>query len=313
MKFLFVVFSVLFSLACYSDSVLVDRDSWIKDKPKGKNLVKVRKGMTLGLVSPQNAGGYVNVSHGSISGWIYGARVSILKDFPEKDCGSFSPFGYPQSSISVTLICRNDYTIGFDESGKIPLWVAYKVSVETAHTGNVDRSEHFFLDGKINPDNQANGDDYARSGYDKGHMAGSASLDAHRLMNDSTYVYTNMAPQLPGFNRDMMGYKGVWGKLESVIRRMAYEKDLYVISGSFYTGTSKRIGRGVVVPDAFYKVVFDANGEFLGAFWTEHKAGGSEHWQSASTSINAIEEKTGLDLFPNIPSDHGVESFVVKF
>jgi endonuclease G len=311
MKLLFIIFLFLANQA-YSD-VLVNSSSWLKDAPKGKNLIRVDPGDSLELISDKNVKGYILVRSNSTEGWIYYNRVSIRPDFKLTQCGTNSPYGFPITTIKIDIICRSGYTIGFDSNAKIPTWVAYKVSVSNSHSSNVPRSNSFYQDNAIAKDLQASGDDYYKSGYDKGHMAPSASLDASRDMNDSTYVYTNMVPQLPGFNRNMMGYKGVWGKLESVIRSLAYRQDLYVLSGSYYGSKSKRINNNVVVPDAFYKIIFNDSGELVGAFWMDHVAGGSDSWAQYSTSIDSIELKIGADLFPGLDQQYDIESSIIKF
>eukprot|EP01047_Picozoa_sp_COSAG01_P044704 COSAG01_NODE_4066_length_5385_cov_159.277336_3_plen_73_part_00 len=48
--------------------------------------------------------------------------------------------------------------------------------------------------------------DYRRSGYDRGHMCAAADMKASQHSMDSTFLLTNIAPQVgEGFNRDYCG------------------------------------------------------------------------------------------------------------
>jgi endonuclease G len=66
--------------------------------------------------------------------------------------------------------------------------------------------------------------DYTGSGYDRGHIAPSADRTRNEADNSSTFLMTNMMPQVPEVNR------GVWGDLEEYCRELVQQgKELYII------------------------------------------------------------------------------------
>jgi DNA/RNA endonuclease G (NUC1) len=72
---------------------------------------------------------------------------------------------------------------------------------------------------------------------------------------------TNMSPQAGSLNR------GIWKLLETSVRGWVVQRNqpytIYV--GGIYNQTDKTIGKGVVVPHSFYKIVINnATGEVAG-------------------------------------------------
>jgi endonuclease G len=68
-----------------------------------------------------------------------------------------------------------------------------------------------------------------------------------------SFLMTNMSPQAGSLNR------GIWKLLETSVRGWAVQHNqaYTIIAGSVYDATDKRIGRGVVVPHGFYKIVIN--------------------------------------------------------
>jgi endonuclease G len=63
-------------------------------------------------------------------------------------------------------------------------------------------------------------------GYDRGHLAPSADRTRNEADNSSTFLMTNMMPQVPELNR------GVWGDLEEYCRSLVQQgKELYIVAG----------------------------------------------------------------------------------
>jgi endonuclease G len=72
---------------------------------------------------------------------------------------------------------------------------------------------------------------------------------------------TNMSPQAGSLNR------GIWKLLETSVRGWAVQRNqtYTIIAGGVYDATDKTIGKGVVVPHGFYKIVINqATGEIAG-------------------------------------------------
>lgn len=85
---------------------------------------------------------------------------------------------------------------------------------------------------------------YARSGYDKGHLAAAQDFAHSRAAMLSTFDYINCLPQRPALNR------GAWKKLEAKVRRWSQTDTLWIECG----GLSFELP-GHQVPKYFYKIV----------------------------------------------------------
>lgn len=165
-------------------------------------------------------------------------------------CQSQSPYGFAQTQKQVVAICRHAYVTAFDPSAKIPVWVAYTLQPANA-LGCVPRSNAFAADASTPA--SATPQDYASSGYDKGHNAPDGDMSFDQQAEFESFLMTNMSPQAPSLNR------GTWKLLETSVRGWAVQigHPFTVYAGNIYAPGDKTIGKGVVVPHALYKIVID--------------------------------------------------------
>jgi endonuclease G len=99
------------------------------------------------------------------------------------------------------------------------------------------------------------------TGYDKGHAVPDGDLSWDQQVEYESFLMTNMYPQAGSLNR------GIWKLLETSVRGWAVQTNqsytIYV--GAIYGAGDKTIGKGVVVPHGYYKIVINqATGEFAG-------------------------------------------------
>ena len=95
--------------------------------------------------------------------------------------------------------------------------------------------------------------DYNRSGFDRGHMVPAADRSATICAMRSTFIMTNVCPQVPTLNR------GSWKRLEDGCRAIAKQgQALHIhVDALFWQADTQRIGRdSVAVPHAFVKSVY---------------------------------------------------------
>ena len=212
---------------------------------------------------------------------------------PIEQCASYTPWGIPSTKVGNTVICRHAYILEYDIIAKIPLWVAYTLTPDYA-VGCIPRSNSFAEDDSLPDWQQSELDDYAKSGYDIGHIASAASMAFDQTAMQESFLLTNMSPQLPGLNR------GIWKVLEVSERTWAWTtKHTYTIyAGNIYTkGKSKTIGRNsVVVPDYLYKIVVDNNTQQVQAFLFPHTEGQGTDLSVVSTSVTHIEQLSGVSF-----------------
>ena len=168
---------------------------------------------------------------------------------PPAACQVHAPYGMP-ATIGTQPICRQAYLVGYDVAAKIPRFVTYELIPKNA-LGCVARTNAFAADQSVK--NGATPDDYAGTGYDKGHMSPDGDLSWDPQVEYESFLMTNMAPQAGSLNR------GIWKLLETSVRGWAAQRNqsytIYV--GAIYNAQDKRIGNGVVVPHAFYKIVIN--------------------------------------------------------
>ncbi|WP_199450925.1 DNA/RNA non-specific endonuclease [Vibrio harveyi] len=219
-----------------------------------------------------------------------------LLSFPTlaETCGQHLDKGMP-STNSDQFLCRDGYAVGYNYDTKNADWVAYHITAESVNITN-KRSNSFKEDTEMPDYARSTLADYKGSGYDRGHLAPSATMDFTRESMKQSFLMSNMSPQLPGFNR--VG----WCVLEEHVRDLANEyNELYVVTGPIYQGNEGTIGNGVVIPSAFYKVILDPSFDEAIAFIVPHRDVSSSELANFITTIDEVERQTGLDFFAQTP------------
>jgi endonuclease G len=170
---------------------------------------------------------------------------------PTQACQVHSPYGFAVTQRPAPLICREAYLVAYDAPAKIPAYVAYTLLPQNA-LGCWPRTNAFVADKSV--PNGARPDDYAATGYDKGHAAPDGDLSWSEIVEYESFLMTNMYPQHGSLNR------GIWKLLETSIRGWAVQRNqpytIYV--GAFYNNSKDFIGPGqVIVPHGYYKIVIN--------------------------------------------------------
>jgi endonuclease G len=170
---------------------------------------------------------------------------------PVQACAVHSPYGFATVKRPVQAICREAYLVAYDAPVKIPAYVAYTLLPQNA-LGCFPRTNAFVADQSLNGTG-ARPDDYAGTGYDKGHAAPDGDLSWSAQVEYESFLMTNMYPQHGSLNR------GIWKLLETAVRGWAVQTNqpytIYV--GALYKQGDDVIGNGVIVPHGFYKIVIN--------------------------------------------------------
>lgn len=220
-------------------------------------------------------------------------KKTVLVSPPTVSPGSYQCNGHVAYGIpgpEDQLLCREGYTVGYDYDRKVPTWVAYRLTPDSVNK-KFKRSNKFKADTEIPARYRSTLSDYKGSGYDRGHMAASATVDSsHNAMMES-FLLSNMTPQLPGLNRQG------WRYLEGYIRDWTNERgELHVVTGVMFMGEHGVIGNGVHVPTHFYKIIFDPVGQDAIAFLVPHRAISKGDLPGFIVSVDEVERWTGLDF-----------------
>ena len=186
-------------------------------------------------------------------------------NFPAQQCAVHVPYGFPQANPQVSPICRQAYLVGYDAAAKLPRFVTYELLPQNA-LGCVARTNAFATDQSVQ--GGATPQDYAATGYDKGHMAPDGDLSWDPQVEYESFLMTNMSPQAGSLNR------GIWKLLETSVRGWAVQRNqsYTVYVGGIYGQGDKTIGKGVVVPHSFYKIVVNNQTSEVAGWMFPHTA-----------------------------------------
>ena len=198
----------------------------------------------------------------------------------------------PKTKISDQIISHTGYSLLYNEKYKQANWVAYELTREETNK-IVERSNKFISDPQINSVNNFD-KDYKASGYDRGHLAPAADMGWSASSMTESFYYSNMSPQLPGFNR------GIWKKLEELVRTWAIEnKAVYVVTGPVLAKGLPTIGYNkIAVPNYYYKVILDyQKPNIKGIGFILPNESSKSLLQNYAVSIDSVEKVTGIDFF----------------
>lgn len=227
----------------------------------------------------------------------------------------------------VTTFC-----IEYDQEKRHSKWVAFTFDNTTSQTNwnrNSWESTKWkgdpFQPDPLLPENVRIGDkEHRNDQYDRGHLCASADRLYSKDANEQTFYYSNISPQLGGFNT------GIWLDLENKVqdwgRNASMRDTLYVVKGGtirdgeFYDSRGQHGSivsdisevNGIIVPSHYFMaLVCRKNNSFYGiAFYFEHKGKHSGILRDYAIPIDKLEENTGIDFFCNFPDkvEKGIES-----
>ena len=131
-------------------------------------------------------------------------------------------------------------------------------NLEAAKT--LSRKDSFHPESTLPSQDRAELRDYARSGYDRGHMSPNGDM-LDRSAQAESFSLANMVPQVHVNNA------GVWAGIEGATRQLALnEGEVYVVSGPAFIGNDlQRIGN-VLVPTHVWKVLYSPAQKKAGAY-----------------------------------------------
>ena len=208
------------------------------------------------------------------------------------------------------ILKRKNYTLSFNNETNLPNWVAWRLDKEKLVERVSRKGYGFKPDPDINPSQAVVTQDYAHSGYDRGHMCPAGdSRWSGEAMKESFYM-TNICPQHPNLNG------GDWHELEQACRRWAEKEKLYIVCGPilYRKALNPPIGKEhqIRVPDAFFKVILTGveRGKPRAIGFIYKNSASNRPLDSYVNTINQVERITGLDFFSALPDD--VENKIEK-
>jgi endonuclease G, mitochondrial len=213
----------------------------------------------------------------------------------ESDAGSDLEKYIPSSKTNTEIVRHTAFILNYREEYELASWVLHKLVKEAAY-GREQRSNEFIPDRKVES-GSAITQDYSRSGYDRGHLCPAGDFRHDKQLQDETFYMSNMAPQVPDFNR------GIWNDLENKVRSWVKKRgELIIVTGPILKKGLPTIGRmnQIAVPEKFYKIIYDPENEEAIAFLFPNE-GSVELVKSFTVSIDELETLTGIDFFAKLP------------
>jgi endonuclease G len=198
-------------------------------------------------------------------------------------------------SVNGEKVTRLRYVLSYVEAHEQAEWVYYKLNSKLVR-GNIKRSNNFREDYSIST-GSAKLSDYKFSGYDRGHLAPAGDMKSSYAAMSESFLMSNISPQDPSFNR------GIWKKLESLVRGWAENNYLHIVTAGILKGKLKTIGSSnVSVPRYFYKIIYATNeSKMIGFVIPNSKI--SSSLKNYVKSVDEIEKLTGIDFFYNLEDD----------
>ena len=197
----------------------------------------------------------------------------------------------PKLASATRELCFGVFGVMHSGVTRTPLW-----SAEYLQAGNVDaahdlsRENSFHAEPQLPLAQRAELSDYARSGFDRGHMSPNGDMPDRQSQHES-FTLANMVPQDADINRHL------WAGIEGVVRKMAQKEGaLYVITGPAFIGSSLRKVGNVMVPSHVYKLVYSPRQRAGAAWFVENRANAAYQ----AISIAQLEAMIGINLLPSL-------------
>ncbi|KAJ9613960.1 nuclease [Cladophialophora chaetospira] len=226
-------------------------------------------------------------------------------------------YGFP-GPVADTLATPSHLS-SFNRLTRNPHWVAEHFTPQSLLLNNASRRHSvFYEDLSVPPMFRAKLSDYFRSGYDRGHQVPAADAKWSQPAMDSTFVLSNMCPQVgEGFNRDY------WAHFEEFCRGLVKKfPSVRVVTGPLYLPKKDEhdgkwrvsyevIGNppNVAVPTHFYKIIFAEEALHhpfgsvaLGAFVLPNtEIPSSKSLRDFEVPLEAVERASGLMFADKLP------------
>jgi endonuclease G len=200
----------------------------------------------------------------------------------------------PKLAADTRELCFKVFSVMHSGRTRTPLWSAEHLEAhEIDSARQLTRENSFHPEERLPRAQRAELDDYARSGYDRGHMAPNGDMPDRESQRDS-FSLANIVPQDGENNRHL------WAGIEGAVRKMAQkEGDLYVVTGpAFVGGDLSKIGN-VLVPTHLYKLVYSPRQKAGAAWFVEN----TPDAKPTVISIPELERKIGINLLPALGED----------
>ncbi len=215
---------------------------------------------------------------------------------PEHYFGGAAPdLVRPQLAAETRELCFRQFAVVHSGVSRTPLAAAEHLTRDRVEAARGLRRENaFHEEERLPPEQRARLADYARSGFDRGHMAPSGDMATPEAQAES-FSLANMVPQDPGSNRCL------WEGIESAVRDLAVrEGEVWVLTGPLFQGEAlRRLNGRVLVPTALYKAVYLPSRREAAAYVAPNAPG--MDWRAVP--LAELRDLAGIEAFPAAPAE----------
>ena len=271
----------------------------------------------------------------------YDYRYGSVESFTTSETPGYAPAGWlelPSNAGNADFVGtfygsggnteeNRNYTYNYSYTYYASMWVAYPLT--KAHKTGSANNDTWQYNPNIDQNYQVSitgnsyGTMYGDNTYSRGHQCPNASRKSDNTMNAQTYYATNQTPQ-----RQTNFNASIWSSLENAVRGLVTSDSdiVYVVTGPAYqtvggnetinylTGATGKNANPtqLPIPNFYWKAILKVRKNGAGlvtsassiGFWFEHKDyENGDSFTNYAVSVNEIEEKTGFNLFANLPDE----------
>ena len=199
----------------------------------------------------------------------------------------------PRTEIPHAIVCNKEFAVGYSTRMKVPLFVVQKLTAENVTSPTQLDSATFRVDPRFPKEAQAALSDYVNSGFDRGHMAPFEDHNHNRDAALETMFMTNIVPQ------NSSNHRGIWRVLETQVRNMTLEGDVYVITGPIFEGAINTIGENrIPVPTRLFKIVISPSTRTVITYVIPNTNVPSSSLPTFISTIRNVQLLSGIDPVP---------------
>ena len=211
---------------------------------------------------------------------------------PEHFAGGVAPIVTNHKlKTSTQEVCFQAFAVLHSGVSRTPLYSAEHLTrsnLELAKT--LSRKDSFHPESTLPLQDRAELRDYARSGYDRGHMSPNGDMPDRSAQAES-FSLANMVPQVHANNA------GIWAGIEGAARQLATsEGELYIVSGPAFIGTGIQQVGNVLVPTHIWKVLYSPKQQRAGAYLITNDA----TREYSTVLVSDLEKMVGVSLLPGL-------------
>jgi endonuclease G len=198
-------------------------------------------------------------------------------------------------SKKTALLCYEEFAVMHSGIARTPLWSAEHLDrKQVIDAKAMKRKNTFHAEDKLPESDRAELADYAKSGFDRGHMAPSGDMPTETAQHES-FSLANIVPQDPKNNQRL------WAAIEEATRDFTEQQgQLYIVTGPIFEGNKlQRLNGRVLIPTAVFKAIYDPRTNQAAAYVTPNAAG----MEYQTLSIAELEERIKINVFPYLPAE----------